>query len=81
MMSLRFKASFASAEAPELLVGLPRIFLFLVDESSLLGQVRMVFFGIGTITFVIITTHVYQILLLKKSNEGKVKLWPITDKY
>jgi hypothetical protein len=78
-MSLRFKASFTSADAPELLMGLPRVFLILVDESSLLGQARVVFFGIGTITLVTITTRLYHRPLLEKQNEGKIELWPMID--
>ena len=81
MTSLRFKASFASADAPELLMGLPRISLFLVDESSLVGQARVVFFGIGTIALVTITTHIYQRVTLRKNYKGKVEFWLMTDKY
>jgi ethanolaminephosphotransferase len=73
MAALRFKASFTSADAPELLTGLPRLFLILLDESSLVYQARAVFLGIGTILLVSVAAHVYQRLSLRNKDEGKTK--------
>ena len=74
MVALRFKASFTSADAPELLSGLPRFFLILIDDSSLVDQARAVFLGIGTVMFIAATTYVVQRLSLTMHNEGKIEL-------
>lgn len=74
MVALRFKASFTGADAPELLIGLPRLFLVLMDESSLVDQARTVFLGIGTIMLVAVTVHTIQRHSLVKHNEGKIEL-------
>lgn len=74
MVALRFKASFTSADAPELLIGLPRRFLILIDESSLVDQARAVFLGIGIVIIIAISTHIVQRASLVKHNEGKIKL-------
>lgn len=72
MVALRFKASFTSADAPELLIGLPRLFLALINESSLVYQARAVFLGIGAVMLVAVTTHVIQRVSLVKNHKGKI---------
>lgn len=74
VVALRFKASFTSADAPELLIGLPRAFLFLINGSSLIDQARGVFLGIGTIILVAVIAHIYQRFSMGKRNEGKTEL-------
>lgn len=71
MVALRFKASFTSADAPEILEGFPPLLLTLIDESSLVDQARAVFLGIGTVMFVAVTTRIAQRLSWVKQNEGK----------
>ena len=74
MVALRFKASFTSADAPELLKGFPPLFLTLIDESSLVNQARAVFFGVGIVMLVAVTTRIAQRLSWVKQNECKNQL-------
>lgn len=74
MVALRFKASFTSADAPELLIGLPRLFFIYVDESSLVNQARAAFLGIGAIMLVAMAAHIIQRLSLVQHNTGRIEL-------
>ena len=71
MVALRFKASFTSADAPELLRGLPRPLLLLIDESSLVTQARVSFLGIGSLMLVAATAQVYHKASLYTHKQGK----------
>lgn len=74
IVALRFKASFTSADAPELLISLPQPFLILMDGSSLVNQARAVFLGIGIMMLVAVTAHIYQRFSVVKRNDGKIGL-------
>ena len=74
MVAFRFKVSFTSADAPELLKGLPRQFLTLTDESSLVVQAKAVFLGIGAVMLLAVTTRITQRLSLAKHDKGKIEV-------
>lgn len=73
MAALRFKASFTSADAPELLINLPRLFLLLIDGSSLVNQARAVFLGLGAMFLVAAIDQWCQKFLVEAHSEGKKK--------
>lgn len=69
--ALRFKISFTSADAPELLLGFPRTLLHFIDGSSLVAQCRMVFIGIGIAIILSVSAKIYKKSISLQSNEGK----------
>lgn len=69
--ALKFKISFTSADAPELLIGLPRFLIRLMDDSSLVSQGRTVFISIGSAMVLSISAKLYWKSFSGKVDEGK----------
>ena len=69
-VALRFKVSFTSADAPELLLSFPRSLLQLINDSSLVGQSRIIFVGIGVAILLSISAKIYLKLPPMTANEG-----------
>lgn len=72
--ALRFKIAFAKADAPELLAGLPRFFINLAGNASLVLDCKVIFLSIGTLMSVPISSKAYHRLLLKTDDTRKTEL-------
>lgn len=81
LAALRFKTAFTHADAPELFIGLPRFFLNLVENSSLVAHCRMVFLGIGTIISLAVLAKSYHKLVLRKNDIRKIALLPMISRF
>lgn len=79
--ALRFKISFTSADAPELLLGFPRTLLHFIDGSSLVAQCRIVFIGIGVAIILSVSTRIYRKSFLMQGNEGGTYLTHHRDNF
>ena len=73
--ALRFKISFTSADAPELLFGLPKVLTYLIDVSSLVSQGRMVFISIGAAMLLSISAKLCWKSFSRKGDKGRDNFW------
>lgn len=69
--ALRFKIAFTYTDAPELFIGLPKLFIESAENTSLIAHCKTVFLVIGVIFSGSIFAKVSYKLLGRKTNIGK----------
>ena len=72
--ALRFKIAFVKADAPELLTGLPRLFIDSAEIVSLVLHCKAIFLGIGTLMSVAVSSKAFHRRSQKTDDISKTKL-------
>lgn len=81
LAALRFKTAFTNADAPELFTGIPRLFVNIAENTSLVGHCRVIFLGIGAIVSMAVFAKLYRGLSWKENNIRKTALLPTISSF